>query len=89
MAEDDSFSSGAGRVLLQHLEMNLRLLENAIASDYQSDRQSLLIVPTHFMFFDVRFGSAATVLGGLGRAEVPFHIGCARYKRDVMEVDDL
>ncbi len=52
------------RVLLYHLEIDLTLLEHAIAINYQPDRQSLVIVPAHFVVFNDRFRSVATVLGG-------------------------
>ena len=89
MAQDDPLASGGGRVLLQHLELDLRLLHHAILVDGQADLQVLLVVPADLVVLDGSLGRAAAVLGSDGRWKVPLDVGRARDEGDVVEIDDL
>lgn len=49
------------------------------------------VVPDYFVVFDGGgWGASAVVGGGRGAGwEVPFYVGCAGCKRDIVEVDEL
>lgn len=89
VAKDYALATPAGRVLLQHLELDGRLLQQTIPVHGQAQGDSFLIVVADSMLSDLASRGAAAVVGGRGSGQVPFYVGGARYEGDVVEVDDL
>lgn len=69
--------------------MYLRLLQQACSVHCKPYGQDFGVVPGDFVFADGGLGSVATVFGGGGGRKMPFHVGGAADKGDVVEVVDL
>lgn len=87
MPKRDLLPSASRAVILHDFEMDEAFLQIIVLIDHESDGDRADVVPGHFMFFDERFLSPATVLGGGGGREVPFYVRGSADKGDVVEVD--
>ena len=89
MAQHDPLGLCPGRILLEHFELNLALLEHVVLVDRHLDRQHLLVVPDDLVVFDVGFGREATMFARDGRGEMPSYVGLTGDEGDIVEIKDL
>lgn len=87
--EHDPFAPSPRRVFLHDFEIDVGLLQHAVAINRQADREDFGVVPGDFVLADDFFRGAAAVFGRCRGGEVPFYVGGAGDEGNVVEVDDL
>jgi hypothetical protein len=82
-------ASRARTVVLHDFEMNERFLEMVGLIDGEAYGDCAGVIPVYFVLLYGGAIGASAVLGGRGGGEVPFYVGCAADKWNIVEINYL